>query len=136
MGRLCLSSPIGSGNTFKMYKVWVRIPLQVPLINLYKRDNMNIRIFTRGELLDDLEVLDGDSEKVQRISETIIDHGRWTVTYELIFRIKAEQPEDEAWRVYYNIGATEHQDEVAWEYQTTVEATKVKKTQKLVDVWE
>lgn len=95
----------------------------------------NSRIFKKEYIADTLGLPYGEAG-VTIISDTMDDHSRWSVGHTLIFRIDAEQPEDEAWRVNYQVGATENQDERPWEYDEEVEATLVRRVVKPVEVWE
>lgn len=95
-----------------------------------------VRTFTRQELEDlDLPRSGGAGCGCTVISDTVIDTSRWSIIYELVFQLDG-QPEDEAWCVGYSVGATERQDERPWQDEDTVEATLVKRIQKLVTVWE
>ena len=68
------------------------------------------REFTKSFLVDDLELpYDG------YISKKIIDTSRWSIHYELVFQF-----EDKFYLTYYSEGATEQQDECAWEYDDIV----------------
>lgn len=86
---------------------------RVPTIKLSKEIMLDI--------LDSGEVLE----------EQIIDHGRWTIQYEIIFKY-----EDKYYRAYYSIGATEMQCESPWEYDDEVNCYEVHKVSKMVEVWE
>lgn len=96
---------------------------------------METMTFTRDELLNDLAVLDVPAEGVEVISDRLCDHSRWAVRHELIFRTPA-QPAGEAWKVYYDVGATEQQDEQPWEHEEKIVATLVRATKKTITVWE
>lgn len=65
------------------------------------------------------------------ILDTIIDHTRWSVCHELIFKYQ-----DKYYSAGYSVGATEHQDESPWEYDEEVECTEVHKVPKMIEVWE
>ena len=69
------------------------------------------------------------------ISDEICGQRRWSTDYCLIFQLD-DQPADEAWCVYYSCGSTESQCECPWEYEDEIEATLVRKTKKIVEVWE
>jgi hypothetical protein len=69
------------------------------------------------------------------ISDRIIGNSRWAVQREVIWRF-ADTPPGFAWRATYQVGATEHQEEGAWEHQSTVKATLVHEVEKLVKVWD
>lgn len=92
------------------------------------------RTFTRDELeaLDLPDAWDNDDVKV--ISDEIMENSRWSIHHELIFQLKG-QPADEAWRVWYSVGATESQDEAPWQDETEVTATLVRLVERVVKVW-
>ena len=69
--------------------------------------------FKSKELLD-ADVIDSP------ITETIVEHSRWAVVYEIVFEY-----EGEFWRTLYSRAATENQDEIPWQYKKEVECTKV-----------
>jgi len=72
------------------------------------------------------------------ISVRIVGKRRWSIDHELIFQF-ADQPKDEAWRVYYSTGATEMQSERAWGYESDnedVAATLVVARERTVKIWE
>lgn len=94
------------------------------------------RTFKRSFLYDELDLpaRPGKYDSVEVLAETLLDSRRWSLDYELVFRLP-DQPEGEAWRVYYSVGATEQQDERAWEYEEEVEATLVRQVLKVVTVW-
>ena len=90
----------------------------------------------KREYLKDMGLPYGISPEDGKIlSRTIVDTGRWSIHYDLMFRL-ADMPEDQAWVVSYSRGATEHQDESPWEYDEEVEATLVRKVEKVMTVWE
>jgi hypothetical protein len=89
--------------------------------------------FDREYLRDELG-LPLDCYEGEIISRRIVSRGRWSIQYELIFRFN-DQPVDEAWMVEYQVGATEQQDEMPWQYDKEVTATLVKKTTKVVEAW-
>ena len=94
---------------------------------------MAIRMFARQDLLD--RGLPGWCRDGKIIADTIIDKSRWSVHHEIVWRLD-EQPEGEAYRAYYNIGATEMQDQRPWEDEDTVEAAVVRQIERVVKVWE
>lgn len=91
------------------------------------------KTFTREELLDLGLPYSCDGGKI--ISRTILGQRRWVTEYELVFQL-AGQPDNEAWRCYYDKGSTEQQEQRPWEDETTVECSLVHKTEKTVTVWE
>lgn len=76
-----------------------------------------------------------DPEDGTIISNEIVDRSRWSIHYDLTFRLTG-MPEDQAWIVGYSRGATESQDERPWQDQDEVDATLVHKVEKIVSVWE
>ena len=55
------------------------------------------------------------------ISDEIVDHGRWTVSHALIFK-----RDGKIYETYYDVGATESQDQCPWEYEDEVECFEVR----------
>ncbi len=94
------------------------------------------RTFTREEL-DDLGLPYGwRKDRVTIISQEMVDKRRWYITTACTFRLP-EQPEDEAWVVYYNDPSTECQDsQDIWNDEDDVTATLVRKVTKTLEVWE
>jgi hypothetical protein len=90
------------------------------------------REYLRGEI-----GLPWDCEGGEIVSDTMIDHGRWTIEHEIVFRLPCQKP-GEAWRANYRVGATETQDERPWEYDKEVECTLVQAVEQIVTVtvWE
>lgn len=65
---------------------------------------------------------------VKVLSDTIIEHRRWSILHELIF----SWTDGKKYRTSYSEGATELQDERPWEYECEVECEEVE--QKLVTI--
>jgi hypothetical protein len=67
------------------------------------------------------------------IEDTIVDHRRWSVDHNIIFK-----KDEKYYRTSYSVGATEQQDERPWEYEDEVECEEVQKVAKTitVEVWE
>lgn len=59
------------------------------------------------------EIIWDDNEDFIEIRNEIVDHGRWTVTYEIIVQRKSD---GKYFRDEYRQGATENQDERPYEY--------------------
>lgn len=59
-------------------------------------------------------------EGLTLISDTLVDHRRWSVDREIIFK-----EGEKFYSASYSRGATENQDERPWEYESVVEATEV-----------
>jgi hypothetical protein len=93
------------------------------------------RTFTRQELYD-MGLPERPPKGGTQISDTIIDQGRWSTDHELIVQFPEQVGTDEAWRFYYSHGSTECQDECPWEHEDEVTATLVRRTTKMVQVWE
>lgn len=78
----------------------------------------------------------GKYADVEVIENTLVDTGRWSLVYRLIFRLP-DQPAGEAWRVHYEVGATESQDIRPWEYDgDEIDAALVCAVEKTVIAWE
>lgn len=66
------------------------------------------------------------------IERKIIDHDRWSVTYEEIFEF-----EEKYYKTYYSVGATELQYIYPYEDETNmIKCDEVQQVEKLVKVWE
>ena len=63
------------------------------------------------------DLLDCEDDAYRIIRDEIVDHGRWTVSHELIIQSVAD---NRFYRGYYSVGATESQDESPWEYDNPV----------------
>lgn len=84
-------------------------------------------LFKKQFLLDTLY----DQNDCEIISDTIVDHRRWAVTHELIFK-----HENKYYRTHYSQGATENQDESPWEFdEGGVVCEEVVPTEKVVTVY-
>ena len=75
------------------------------------------------------EVLCGNKGKI--IQNKIIDTGRWSIYYDLTFKL-----DDKYYNIGYSEGATEQQDESPWEGQEKVDCTEVEPVEKTVTVFE
>ena len=75
------------------------------------------RTFTRQQLYD-MGLPERRPKGGKKISDTIIDQGRWSTDHELIVQFPEQVGTDEAWRFYYSHGSTECQDECPWEHDT------------------
>jgi hypothetical protein len=76
---------------------------------------MTKRTFKASELVA-MGLPDDPQETMSIVSDVLCGHKRWSVVHELTFRLPG-QPEGEAWRVYYNVPATESQEEAPWGYE-------------------
>lgn len=82
--------------------------------------------FTKEEMLNIL-----DCPKDILISDEIIEHSRWSVLHNIIFKY-----ENKFWETQYSVGATENQDERPWEYDEVVECCEVRPVEKIIIVYE
>lgn len=81
----------------------------------------------KKEELEDI-VWEGDI-----VSERIMDHTRWSVHYEIVFK----HTDGKFYRTNYSKGATESQDERPFQYDDDIiEVEEVHQVEKLVKVWE
>ena len=73
-----------------------------------------------------------DEEWDELISGRVVDQGRWTTTYERIFKYK-----DKFYRTFFDRGSTEMQDCYPYEYEgNEIECKEVKPVEKLIIVYE
>jgi len=89
---------------------------------------------TRKEMQDLGLPGDADPELVVELSDEIVDKRRWVTVYELVFRLVG-MPENLAYRTYYEVGSTEHQDQRPWEFEPA-QCHLVHSVEKIVKVWE
>lgn len=78
--------------------------------------------FMREEVLDNSEYV---------IEDNIIDHTRWSIVHELVFKF-----EDKFYSTNYSRGATEYQDESPFQYNKEVICHEVKPVEKIIIVYE
>lgn len=95
---------------------------------------MATKTFNREYLTEELG-LPGCCDGGKIISDEIVDQRRWVNVCEIVFQVPG-QAEDEAYKTSYEVGSTENQDTRPWEYEKEVECTIVRKTTKMVEVWE
>lgn len=87
--------------------------------------------FKKTDLLD---LLDDNSETLEKVSDTITSTSRWSVNHTLVFR---ELATGKFFRAAYSVGATEQQDEGPWEHEGEVIAVvEVRPVEKVVTVYE
>ncbi|WP_405620300.1 hypothetical protein [Streptomyces sp. NBC_00076] len=94
---------------------------------------MATREFTR-EQLDEWDLPGAWADDAPEIlHREQVDSKRWASVHELVFRA----PDDgKAWRVYYERGLTEHQDDHdPWDYDRTVEADEVERVEVTTTEW-
>lgn len=65
------------------------------------------------------------------IKDTITSTSRWSIYHEIIFAYNGK-----FYKTNYSEGATEQQDESAWEYEDEIECTEVHIVEKLIKIWE
>ncbi len=97
---------------------------------------MTTRTFTKEQLRDeyDLPASVGEGEGCKVIIDDIAGKSRWAVEYRLVFQLP-DQSENQAWQVYYRVGATESQEERPWENDDVIEATLVECVEVVVKKW-
>ena len=82
--------------------------------------------FTKEFLLDSLD------DANATVYDKIVDHSRWSIHFERVFK-----HEGKFYRTNYSRGATEVQDERAYDYQQdAIECPEVVPVEKLVTVYE
>lgn len=87
--------------------------------------------FKKTDLLD---LLDDCCETLEKVSDRIVDTGRWSIHSNLIFKDKAS---GKFYEVRYSVGATESQDEAPFEYEEDdVKCYEVRPVEKTVIVYE
>ena len=87
--------------------------------------------FKRDELK---EVLDGDTETLEKVSDTLTGKNRWSLLHSLVFR---EKTTGRFFQVGYSEGATEQQDESPFEHEADdVEVVEVRPVERTVTVYE
>ena len=73
-----------------------------------------------------------DLEDWKTVETNIVDSSRWSIIYESIFE---HIPSGKFYLMSYSVGATEQQDEQAFEYEDP-EPVEVHQVEKVVKVWE
>lgn len=73
------------------------------------------KIFHKDYLLKELHL------PYNSIKDDIIDHQRWSVVHEIIFK----DNDGKFYKTHYSEGATESQDESPWECDNDIECTEV-----------
>ena len=73
------------------------------------------KTFHKDYLLEELHL------PYNNIKDDIIDHRRWSVIHEIIFK----DNDGKFYKTTYSEGATESQEESPWEYDDNVECTEV-----------
>ncbi|BET51810.1 hypothetical protein RGQ21_67920 [Kitasatospora aureofaciens] len=95
---------------------------------------MKTRIFTRDEL-DAIGVpfeCDPENGYAEELHRELYDTTRWTNVYEFVFRA----PDDgKAYRVYYDVGATESVDQDIWNWSDEITAIEVEQVQVTKTEW-
>jgi hypothetical protein len=82
---------------------------------------MKTKIFKKDYLVKELGLPDDyDSSLVEVVFNDVVSTKRWSIQYKLIFKLNGVFYETE-----YSEGATEMQDESAWEFEDEVECTIV-----------
>lgn len=80
-----------------------------------------------------LGILGNDYDEYKIIENEIVDHRRWVIVYKLIFKDINNLADIKYYQVFYQIGATEYQDESPWEFDgEDIEVTEVKPFERTV----
>ena len=80
--------------------------------------------FKKEFLIDELDL------PYSAIEDKVIDNSRWSIQHEIIFEYEGKN-----YRTYYQVGATESQDERPWEYDDEVECTEVVQQEVTIMAW-
>ena len=95
---------------------------------------MKTRVFTRDEL-EEMGVpyeCGGGEGTAEELYDELYDTTRWSNVYEFVFRA----PDDgKAYRVYYEVGATEMQEADLWAYAESIVAFEVEQVQVTKTEW-
>jgi hypothetical protein len=80
------------------------------------------------------DIIRGDSDDWEEVPNTVQTTGksRWNVQYEGVFLHK---PSNKYYEFYWQVGATEMQDEQPYEYVDYVEPTEVELQEVVVEKW-
>lgn len=73
-----------------------------------------------------------DHPDFEMIERKLVDKNRWSLTYEIVVQRKSD---GKFFKDYYQVGATENQDESPYEY-TDPDFTEVEKKEKVIFVYE
>lgn len=82
------------------------------------------KIFTKEHLVNDLDL------PYSAIEDEIVDNGRWSIFHRCIF-----EDDGKFYETHYSVGATEEQDEGAWEYEDNIKCTEVELKEVKVKKW-
>jgi len=80
--------------------------------------------FTKEFLKDELDL------PYSAISDTVVDNSRWSLIHEIVFETGGK-----FYKTNYSEGATEMQDERAWDDEDEIECIEVEKKMIKVEVW-
>jgi hypothetical protein len=79
------------------------------------------------------EIIWDESPVYETRQKIIVDTSRWAIQYE---QVCEHVPSGRCFRFYYQVGATEYQDERPFEYDKEVIAVEVRPVEKRVTVYE
>jgi hypothetical protein len=85
---------------------------------------------------EDLQALAADEagEGFERVSDTIIEHSRWSVLHAMTFK---DTGTGRYYSTHYSVGATEQQDESPYEHEgDAIDCVEVRPVEKVVTVYE
>ena len=78
-------------------------------------------------------LVEGGETSLEKVECEISSVSKWSINYRMVFKT----PDGEFYSSFYSEGATELQDECAYDYEgKEVDCFKVKKVEKLVTVYE
>jgi hypothetical protein len=77
------------------------------------------------------DILWGDHPDGKVIEDKITGNSRWSIEHDIVIEYKGK-----FYIGFYTVGATEQQDEQAWEYDDTVKFYPAKQVEKRILVWE
>ena len=79
------------------------------------------------------DIASKESEEYESIEVDVVDTGRWTIQYEVIFK---EIATGKHYRTYWQRGATEYQDEKPFEYDNgEINCDEVELVEVVVKEW-
>jgi hypothetical protein len=89
---------------------------------------MQTKKFDKEYLTEELG-LPYEADNIVQLDEAV-GKGRWSIEHRIVFEDGGEY-----WEAFYQVGATESQEERPWEYETVVVGTKVEKRPVTVEQW-
>ena len=93
-----------------------------------------IRTFTKEFLRSVIGYGDGPGDDVELIYDNVTGNSRWAIHHEIVFKL-TNGGVPLFFKTYYQVGATEQQDESPWEYDKTIDCIEVEPVVKSVTVY-